>query len=110
MRIHLTTDDLDDVDWGQTFVDIMRERTSNCPFRQHEVCDDPDNADAILIISRGGSYSEQLRRHPLLDRYYNKTFVYDFRDVPIGFLPGLYCSLPRQRFSPGGIRGPLHHY
>ena len=104
MRIYLTTDDPQSQDWGPSFVAVLRQRAEACPVGVHSVCDDPEAADSILIISRGSMFVENLRRHPLVGRFPGKTFVYDFRDIPIAFLPGLYCSLPRNRFSRGRHR------
>jgi Exostosin family len=99
VRLHVTTDDADDRNYGRWFVDYLAARAAECPFRVHTLTGDPDAADAVLVIVRGDEYSTELRRGPLVRAYYPKLFVYDTKDRPIPFLPGLYCSLPRSRFD-----------
>jgi hypothetical protein len=100
VRLHITTDDTGDRNHGQWFVNYLVERAITCRFRVHDLVATPDAADAILILARGDEYSTELRRHPLVREQYRRVFVYDVKDRPIPFLPGLYCSLPRRRFNP----------
>jgi hypothetical protein len=81
-------------------VRYLTDRARECRWGVHQLVDTPDAADAILILARGDDYSTELRRHPLVRSQYMKVFVYDVKDRPIPFLPGLYCSLPHRQFNP----------
>ena len=100
MRLHITTDDTENRNFGKWFVDYLTTHAARCRRRAHTLADDPELADAVLVVVRGDEYSSELRRSPLVRRFYSRLFVYDTKDRPIPFLPGLYCSLPRRCFKP----------
>ncbi len=100
MRLHITTDDVDNRNYGGWFVNYLAERARECRFRVHQLVDTPERADAVLILARGDEFSSEVRRHPLVRQDFRKVFVYDVKDRPIPFLPGLYCSLPHRQFNP----------
>jgi hypothetical protein len=64
---------------------------------------DPEEADLIVFWEPHQDsqvvWAPRLRAHPLVHQYPNKAFVVSVEDAPLGFLPGLYTSLP----------APLHH-
>lgn len=74
----------------------------------HEIVDDPDEADAILLLespeNKFRSYIRLLRRHPLVVAYPEKTFVFEVCDAPLPLLPGLYASLPARHFDRHRVR------
>src|SRR5207248_721307 len=45
-------------------------------------------------------FAPRLRAHALVHRYPNKAFVVSVEDSPLGFLPGLYTSLPARLHHP----------
>jgi len=69
---------------------------------QHELCNSANSADAILFVEDAhfSDYAyRQVRRHPLVKQYNNKTFIYSEADKPFHTLPGLYTSMPADRFQ-----------
>jgi hypothetical protein len=70
----------------------------------YSVCDDPASADLIVFLEsveeKTRRDAERLRRDPLLAAHPQKCFTINYEDCPPGFLPGVYLSLPRQRFHP----------
>lgn len=73
--------------------------------------DDPEAADAILIVGLhqmiGDPTLRELRRHELAGRYFDKVFVYDERDRPFYTFPGIYPSATRsQALRHAMIGGP----
>jgi hypothetical protein len=68
---------------------------------RHEMVDQPDSADAILLTDIGaaasharfGRRSSRLLLHPLVRRYRQRCFVYHEQDVPRPYLPGLYAYM-----------------
>lgn len=100
MRLAVTHDDPSAIDYGPDFVAHLAARAKDDRFRVYELVETPEAADAVLIVSRGDDASTNLRRHPLVRNCYEKCYVWDVRDNPIPFLPGLYASLPASRFDP----------
>lgn len=100
MKLHITHDDFADVDFGAWFVHYILSNANRDPFGTHHPALEPELADAILIVSRGDEYATNLRRHPLVNRYPQKCFVYDVRDRPLDLMPGLYASMPRGSYRP----------
>jgi len=69
---------------------------------RHELCDDPEEADAILFVESAqfdDYLYKQLLRNPLIVEYPNKTFMYNEVDRPWCALPGLYCCMPANRYD-----------
>jgi len=67
---------------------------------RHELCDDPHEADAILFVENAQFEDylyKGLLKHPLVEQYPNKTFMYNEVDRPWCALPGLYCCMPSNR-------------
>jgi hypothetical protein len=76
--------------------------------RRHHTTDDPGSADAILFVENSHYFDDiylgKVRGHSLTARYREKVLVYNEQDLPLGFLPGLYCSMPRTRFNSSRYR------
>lgn len=70
---------------------------------RHLLTDDPDEADVILFWEPHQDsqviWAPRIRAHPLVHQYPNKSFVVWLDDAPLGFLPGLYTSLPARLFD-----------
>ena len=64
----------------------------------HTLVDNPEEADLILFVERDrgleeDSFFEQVRNHPLTEKYRTKTLMFNRRDNPLYVIPGLYTSL-----------------
>lgn len=80
-----------------TAVPSFEELANRDRFRVHSLTDNPQTADIILFVDPHQHSDWRLRairRHPLALKYPEKVFVYDERDRPSCFLPGLYVSMP----------------
>lgn len=70
--------------------------------RNHQVCSDPDEADAILFVENtqfDDILFKDLLQHPLVEQYREKAFMYNEMDRPWDALPGLYCCLTRKHIN-----------
>lgn len=70
---------------------------------RYRLTDDADEADLILFIENSryhkDRYFRKLTNHPLVRNYPQKVFMYNPHDTPWLVLPGLYASMPKQRFD-----------
>ena len=68
---------------------------------------DPRTADFIVLIEpprhKFAPYAAVLSQHPLVPRFAERCFAYDWADGPAGFLPGVYPSLRRRQWNPGRL-------
>jgi Exostosin family len=78
---------------------------------------DPVEADYIMFIEpprhKFEGYGRVLCEHPLIQRFAERCFVYDWADGAAGFLPGVYASLRRSQWDPcclmpGGFLRPYN--
>ena len=71
---------------------------------RYSATDDPEEADLIVFWEPHQDSqtvnAPRLRAHPLVHQYPNKAFVVSVEDAPLGFLSGLYTSLPRRLHHP----------
>jgi hypothetical protein len=80
-------------------------------FRVHSLTSDPDTADLILFVEfyGGGWYFERVRRHALVHRYREKSFLFCANPLVIPFLPGVYSGVEKRwatsRIRPGFYLG-----
>ena len=80
-------------------------------FRVHSVASDPEAADLIIFAEfyGAGSYFERLRRHPLVRKYREKTFLFCANPFVIPLLPGVYAGVEKRwsssRTRPGFYLG-----
>jgi len=67
-------------------------------FRKHSLTDDPSAADLILFaeLYGAGAYFQSVPRHPFVDRFGEKCFLFCSNDFIIPFLPGIYASIERR--------------
>ena len=72
-------------------------------FGVHQVTDDPEAADLLLFTQCHMLPKEwrldEIRHHPLTEKYRAKAMVYDERDRPWCALPGVYVSMPATSFD-----------
>jgi hypothetical protein len=76
-------------------------------FRIHSLTNDPEEADIILFAENDhgvGVLGTEVRRHPLVQKFREKCFLYNSSDTPLPFLPGVYSSIERQWYSPDRVR------
>jgi len=69
---------------------------------RHELCDDPHEADVILFVENAqfdDYLYKRLLKHPLVQMYPEKTFMYNEVDRPWCVLPGIYACMPANRYD-----------
>lgn len=78
-------------------------------FGIHEVISDPGAADLIIFaeLYGAGEYFERLRRHPLVTKYREKTFLFCANPFVIPFLPGVYTGVEK-RWSSARVRSGFY--
>ncbi|MDJ1007097.1 MAG: exostosin family protein [Paracoccaceae bacterium] len=73
-----------------------------------ELADTPEAADLIVYYETVDPKSRhdvaKLLADPVLQRFSEKCVCINYEDTPPGFLPGIYASLPHQRFDPARHR------
>ena len=67
-------------------------------FNVHSLVENPERADLILFAETawGNELQWRARRHPLVKRYREKTFVHSELDSAVPYLPGVYTSVPKR--------------
>ena len=69
-----------------TYRPLFSQLAAQDRFRVHSLCDDPDSADLILFLDGHQHYRDlelnAIRRHPLVTKYREKSFVYSEVDQP----------------------------
>ena len=67
-------------------------------FGVHSLAKDADAADLIIFVEFYGAgwYFERVRRHPLISRYRDKTFLFCANPLVIPLLPGVYAGVERR--------------
>ncbi len=107
MQAFFTQTEHDDQIWGSDGADWalrMREQIERAGAPRYAVVDDPLRADLIVFWEPHQdsqvTWAPRLRAHPLVRRFPNKVYTVSVEDNPLGFLSGLYASLPRHRHDP----------
>jgi hypothetical protein len=98
MRVFLTTAYTQRVALG-----FLLEASRLDRFKVHRVVDSPDEADAIIFVENAEHQDpvyKRLLRHPLIEKYPSRVFMYNEYDFPYCTLPGLYASMPKRSFNP----------
>lgn len=89
-----------------TLVRGCREAVGNGSSRFQEARD-PEAADFIVFIEpprhKFEGYGRVLAQNPLVQRFAEGWFAYDWADGPAGFLPGVYPSLARTQWDPARL-------
>ena len=102
MKVHLAVA----VSWerDRTPLPAFEQIASQDRFQVHALTDDPDEADLILFLDAhlypDDWQVQNIRNHPLIARYPDKTCIYDERDRTWCSLPGIYVSMPHSTFNP----------
>lgn len=79
-----------------TCLDSLRDYALLTSSENHSVCSDPSVADAIVFVENtqfDDLLFKTLLKHPLLEKYKDKVFMYNEVDRPWDVLPGLYCCM-----------------
>ncbi|HTX77377.1 MAG TPA: hypothetical protein VMD29_14295, partial [Terracidiphilus sp.] len=83
---------------GTTF--LLRHSAELDVFGQHQLVEDPREADVIVFGEMGecGAFAERVRAHPFYRRFPEKCFLFDSGDSVFPIMPGIYASLMRQDY------------
>ncbi len=91
------------LDRAATYLPLFQKLAGEDRFRVHTLITDPVEADVILFLDGHQHYEDldltAIRRHPLVEQYREKAFVYCELDQPWCAMPGLYVSMPRGAFD-----------
>ena len=97
MKIYLTSA-YEEHQW----LDLLLGYAKQDRIGRHQLADSPEEADAILFVENAQFYDYSFRtvkRHPLVKRFPGKVYIYNEVDKPFAGLPGLYCSMPSNKFN-----------
>ncbi|HXH42121.1 MAG TPA: exostosin family protein [Thermoanaerobaculia bacterium] len=107
LRVFSTQTEHDTQLWGSDGWDWslrMKDQLLEAHDPRYAATDDPEEADLIVFWEphqdAQAVWAPRLRAHPLVHQYPNKAFVVSVEDAPLGFLPGLYTSLPARLHHP----------
>jgi hypothetical protein len=107
LKLFFTQTEHEDQMWGSDGCDWavqMRDQILQSGDLRYEMTDCAGEADIIVFWEpHQGSqviWAPRLRSHPLIHEFPNKAFVVAVEDSPLGFLPGLYTSLPPRLYHP----------
>jgi hypothetical protein len=79
-------------------------------FGVHQLCEDPHEADVIMFVETISTftyrnhYFQQVRRHPVYQRFRSKSYLFAAADKVVPFLPGVYASIERRWYLPAWTR------
>lgn len=78
-------------------------------FGLHGLTDDPETSDLVLFMEAGDDpFQDEVRGHPFVRRYRNKSFCVSERDYTFPFLPGVYTSVSRRWYRPSRMRSGFY--
>ena len=111
LKYFFTQTDHEDQVWGSDGCDWaiqMRGQILQSEDTRQEMTDRPEEADIIVFWEPHQDsqiiWAPRLRSHPLIHEFPEKAFVVSVEDKPLGFLPGLYTSLPAPLYHPNRHR------
>jgi hypothetical protein len=87
----------------------LRDSAHLDTFGKHSLTDDPSAADLILFaeLYGAGAYFQSVRRHPFVNKFREKCFLFCSNDFVIPFLPGVYASIEK-RWASGRTRSGFY--
>src|SRR5438132_100667 len=104
MKVFVTTAIQDINPVAPTYAPLLVSLAGQDRFGVHCLVNDPRDADLILFLDRHQHYDDlelnAIRRHPLVQQYPDKVFIYSELDQPWCAMPGLYVAMPKQSFNP----------
>ena len=115
MRIHFTQTEHEPQVWGREDSDWAKrmEEAYSKNGGEHPLVDSGELADIIIFWEPHQdlqvTYAPRLRASPLIREFPNKAFIISIEDNPLGFLPGLYCSLAKRLFDQRRHRTCFYH-
>ena len=107
LAFHFASTEQEPQAWGLTgsdWADQMTRDLRTRPHPLHRLADRSADADLIVMCEptqvSQQTWAPRLRQHPLVLAHPEKIHVASEEDQPLGFFPGIYCSLPRANFDP----------
>ncbi len=92
----------------ETLANVKKEFFAYGIDREYAWCDSPEEATIIVWLeSNTFKFSDHIRNvetEPLLNRFPEKVFCYNYDDHPAGFIDGVYAQMPHSRFDRGQHR------
>lgn len=89
---------------GSDWAGEMHRALASAPHPLYRIAEQPESADLIVMCEPTQlsqlTWAPRLRAHPLVLAHPEKIYVTSEEDQPLGFFPGLYCSLPASSFDP----------
>lgn len=84
------------------WLDLLKSYAQQDCMGRHQLVDSPESADAILFVENAQFYDysfRRVKRHRLTRQFPDKVYIYNEVDKPFSGLPGLYCSMPSNRYN-----------
>lgn len=84
-------------------LDVLLAMAAMDQLGNHTLCASAEEADIILFVENthfDDYLFSRVRKHPLVQKFPEKAFMYNEADKPWSALPGLYCAMPRRFFQP----------
>lgn len=81
----------------------LKDSASQDPFKQHEICKNPDEADVILFVEHHpphDPYFFQVLQSSIYKKYKFKCYIYHDNDKVLPLLPGVFPSIEKSFFNP----------
>lgn len=89
--------------WETSFVSKIEQSVTNNKNGSFVLTEDPNSADLIILLEsnyfKTQKYIGNLLKDPLILNFPNKVFTVNYEYSPIGFLPGLYTSLTKNKHN-----------
>lgn len=98
--------------WKHSTAFLLRHSAELDTFGQHSTTEDPEQADIILFAEMGtcGSFAEVVRAHPYYRKFSSKCFLFDSGDTVFTIVPGIYASLPKNKYRADHTRTGFYLY
>ncbi|MFT4587473.1 MAG: hypothetical protein ACI9VS_001815 [Candidatus Binatia bacterium] len=116
IKFHFTQTEHDPQVWGREDSDWaarMEEACSRIGDGRHRIVDSAEAADIVVFWEPHQDlqavWAPRLRADPLIQEFPDKAFVVSVEDNPLGFLPGLYCSLSKRLLDRRRHRSCFYH-
>jgi len=98
--------------WKHATTFLLRHSAELDTFHEHNLVEDPEEADIILFGEMGecGAFAERVRAHPFYSRFPEKCFIFDSGDTIFPVVPGIYASLTEESYRPDHTRTGFYLY
>lgn len=91
--------------WEHDTLPRIKEEFYGCEVdRYYQWSDSPERADLIILLEsnlfKTRKHVANIEKEPLLNRFPDRVFTYNYEDHPAGLIDGVYAQMPASRFDP----------